>query len=122
MRAWLPCSVQVVTDDPSVVLPEFLHSIAEAGMWPETVIVVDNAPAGRPRPEAEPGLPVTWLRNPRPQPMGRSINQAMSLARSRVNGLDLAQQFVVVARPDICFAPDTLSLMLERLQENLFLG
>jgi len=122
MRAWLPCSVQVVTDDPSVVLPEFLRSIAEAGMWPETVIVVDNAPVGRARPEPEPGLPVTWLRNPRPQPMGRSLNQALSLARSRVNGLDLAQQFIAFARPDLWFAPDTLSLMIEQLQNNLLLG
>jgi len=121
MRAWLPCSVQVVTDDPSAVLPEFLHSVAEAGMWPEAVIVVDNAPPGRDRPEGEPGLPVTWLRNPRPQPMGRSLNQALSLARSRVNGLDLTQQFIVFARPDLWLAPDALALLIERMQDNLLI-
>jgi hypothetical protein len=112
----------VVTDDPSVVLPEFLRSVAEGGDWPETVIVVDNAPAGRARPEPEPGLPVTWLRNPRPQPMGRSLNQALSLARSRVNGLDLSQQFMVCARPDLWLAPDALALAIGRLQNNLLLG
>jgi GT2 family glycosyltransferase len=122
MRAWLPCSVQVVTDDPSVLLPEFLRSIAEAGMWPEAVIVVDNAPSGRPRPEPEPGLPVTWLRNPRPQPAGRSLNQALSLARSRVNGLDPSQTFVVFATPDLWLAPDSLARLIEVMQEQLLLG
>ena len=65
---------------------------------------------------------MTWLRNPRPQPMGRSLNQALSLARSRVNGLDLSQQFIVFARQDLWLAPDMLALLIERLQDNLLLG
>lgn len=122
MRSWLPCSVQVVTDDPTMVLPEFLRSVAEAEAWPEVVIVVDNAPSGTVRPELDPGLPVTWLRNPRPQPMGRSVNQALSLARSRVNGLDLSQQFVVLAKQDILFASNAIELMIEQLRGNATLG
>jgi len=105
-----------------MVLPEFLRSVVEADMWPEVVIVVDNAPSGSSRPELEPGLPVTWLRNPRPQPMGRSMNQALSLARSRVNGLDLSQQYVVLAKQDILFAPDALTVMIEQLQNTSTLG
>lgn len=122
MRAWLPCTVHVVTDDPLAVLPDFLRGIAEAPLWPESVIIVDNSPPGRGRPEPEPGLPVTWLRNPKPQPMGRSLNQALSLARSRVNGQDLAGQYIVFARPDLWFSPETLGLLVESLQNNLLLG
>ncbi|HVM90811.1 MAG TPA: hypothetical protein VMU11_02865 [Verrucomicrobiae bacterium] len=122
MRAWLPCTVHIVTDDPSVLLPEFLRSVSEAGIWPESVIVVDNAPPGRPRPELEPGLPVTWLRNPKPKSAGHSLNQSLSLGRSRVNGVDPSQVFVAFATPDLWLAPDCLGRLAEALQENLLIG
>jgi hypothetical protein len=46
----------------------------------------------------------------------------LSLARSRVNGLDLTGQFIVFARPDLWFSPETLGLLVEHLQNNLLLG
>ncbi len=97
-------SAHVVADDPSGSLPDALHALEAADPRPDAVIVVDNAPSGRPRPEVE-WPDVRWLRNPRPQPHGRCHNQAVELA---LHAADSVETIALLQTPDVVVAPDLL--------------
>ncbi|MCC6563370.1 hypothetical protein IT087_00585 [Candidatus Uhrbacteria bacterium] len=98
-------SALVVADDPTATLPEALRGL-EALTPPPSVTVVDNAPAGQKRPDIVwPGL--RWLRNPRPQSVGHSYNQALELALAHAQG-DLENNFALLITPDVIVGTDLL--------------
>jgi hypothetical protein len=101
-------AVHVATDDSTAVLFELLRGLEAQTQAPEAVVVIDNALSGRKRPSEPLGLPLTWLRNPRPQGFGRSQNQAIALAASRANGMDARQTIILVTQEDVWPSPELL--------------
>jgi hypothetical protein len=101
-------AVHVATDDSTAVLLELLRGLEAQTQTPEAVVVIDNAMSGRHRPSEPLGLPLTWLRNPRPQGFGRSQNQAIALAASRSNGMDARQTLILVTQEDVFPSPELL--------------
>ncbi|MEK7473735.1 MAG: hypothetical protein AAB668_03365 [Patescibacteria group bacterium] len=103
-------SAHVATDDPSASLPDALWALEAADPRPDSVIVIDNAPTGRDRPE---GLwsNVRWLRNPRPQTHGRCHNQGVELAlhASRDAGSVASETIALLMTPDVMIGTDTLT-------------
>ncbi len=110
-------SAHIAADDPSASLAEALRALEAADPRPDSVIVVDNAPAGRPRPEVL-WPEVRWLRNPRPQTHGRCHNRAVELAlhASRDERLDTSEAIALILTPDVMIGEDTLA-QLRRLFE-----
>lgn len=110
-------SAHVATDDPSASLPDALRALEAADPRPDSVIVVDNAPAGRPRPEIL-WPDVRWLRNPRPQTHGRCHNHAIELALHAARDAQLAssETIVLILTPDVMINADMLT-RLRRLFE-----
>lgn len=112
-------SAFVVADDPLATLPEALRGLEP--MAPAlSVTVVDNAPSGMERPDmAWPGL--RWLRNPRPQTVGRSYNQALGLELAHASG-DLGRQYALFLTPDVIVGTDTIQKMETMLEADPLLG
>jgi GT2 family glycosyltransferase len=106
-------SALTVADDPNATLPEALRGLEALSPAP-AVTVIDNAPAGQKRPDIVwPGL--RWLRNPRPQTVGRSYNQALELALAHTQG-EWENNFALLLTPDVIVGTDLLS-KLEALFE-----
>ncbi|KAA0207051.1 hypothetical protein EDM68_00455 [Candidatus Uhrbacteria bacterium] len=99
-------SAHVASDDPSGSLLDALYALEAAHPRPDAVIVVDNAPSGRPRPEIE-WSDIRWLRNPRPQSHGRCHNQAVELAL-HASAAETAETIALLLTPDVVVAPDLL--------------
>lgn len=98
-------SVHVATDDPTGSLPDALRALEAARPAPDVVIVVDNAPAGRPRPETS-WPAIRWLRHPRPQPHGRCHNRAIELAYASRDDRSPTDAFALVITPDVIVGTD----------------
>lgn len=106
MSATSRWSVHVVTDDPSGSVPDALRALEAMSPPPDSVVVVDNAPAGKPRPEI--AWPVVrWLRNPRPQSVGHCHNQAIEYARHASS--DGLETIVLFLTPDVIVGTDLLA-------------
>lgn len=112
-------SAFLVADDPLATLPEALRALEAFG--PSlAVTVVDNAPSGFERPDiAWPGL--RWLRNPRPQTVGRSYNQALGLELAHAKG-ELDRRYALFLTPDVIVGTDTIEKIEALLEAEPLLG
>jgi GT2 family glycosyltransferase len=112
-------SAFLVADDPLATLPEALRALEASG--PSlAVTVVDNAPSGIERPHlAWPGL--RWLRNPRPQTVGRSYNQALGLELAHAKG-ELDRRYALFLTPDVIVGTDSIPKMEALLEAEPLLG
>lgn len=110
MNASVRWSAHLVTDDPFASLPDALRALEAADPRPDSVIVVDNAPAGRARPEIL-WPDVRWLRNPRPQSHGRCHNRAIELALHAARDAQHAasETIVLPLTPDVMIDADMLA-------------
>lgn len=91
--------------------------------WLETRVATDAAQGERQERESEteteeqpPAMvnraPVGILRNFRNQGFSRAHNQAIALALTRWEGEDLEQRYVMVANPDLEFAPNAIEQII----------
>jgi GT2 family glycosyltransferase len=96
-------SVHIVANDPSGSLPDALRALEATSPQPDSVVVVDNAPAGRPRPEVS-WSRVRWLRNPRSQEVGRCHNLAIEFAAHAAPAG--SETVILVITPDVIVGTD----------------
>ena len=94
-------SVALVTHESARDLPACLASLAAAAERPTSVVIVDNASAAPP-PEAS-------VRNAANRGYGAALNQALAL---------IDTEFVVLANPDVVFAPGSLDRMVRFLEAH----
>ncbi|MBU1348890.1 glycosyltransferase family 2 protein [Patescibacteria group bacterium] len=106
-------SVDVVTWNSMAYVPNLLASLHEQDMAGFTVTMVDNASTDGTLAWIQTNHPeVALLRNFRNQGFSRAYNQAISLAFSRWGDAPLESRYVLVANPDIEFAPNALRQMM----------
>jgi GT2 family glycosyltransferase len=100
-------------------VPNLLASLREQDTDDFTVTVVDNASTDGTLAWIQSNHPeVALLRNFRNQGFSRAYNQAIALAFSRWGDSDLDNRYVVVANPDIEFAPNALRQMLATMDAD----
>ncbi|MEN9557719.1 MAG: hypothetical protein RL141_88 [Candidatus Parcubacteria bacterium] len=113
MQSAQPLVVNIVTWNSARYLPNLFASLDAQQDAAFTVTAVDNASTDgtldwlmEHRPD------VALLRNFRNQGFARAHNQAIALALSRWDTADLSQRYVMVANPDLEFAPDALHTLV----------
>lgn len=112
-------SVNVVTWNSMAYVPNLLASLAEQETPDFTVTVVDNASTDGTLAWIRESRPDTAvLRNFRNQGFSRAYNQAVSLAFSRWGDAGLDSRYVLIANPDVEFAPNALRQMLAMMDAN----
>jgi len=106
-------SVNVVTWNSMAYVPNLLGSLREQDTADFTVTLVDNASTDGTLAWIQENHPeAAVLRNFRNQGFSRAYDQAISLAFSRWGESGLDDKYVLIANPDIEFAPDALRQML----------
>lgn len=112
-------AVNIVAWNSMAYIPNVLASLDEQDTREFMVTIVDNASSDGIVPWlAEHRPDVAVLRNMRNQGFSRAHNQAIALAFSRWNETDLDQRYVLVANPDLEFAPDAIRLLTTFMDEH----
>lgn len=106
--------INVVAWNSKQYLPGLLRSLDDQDTRDFTLTIVDNA--------SDDGT-ATWLQSERPdiavlrnfrnQGFSRAHNQAIALALTRWSQADLAARYILIANPDLEFAPSAIRTMVE---------
>jgi GT2 family glycosyltransferase len=119
MQSAQPLSLHFVTWNSARYLPNLFLSLDAQTTRAFTVTVVDNASAdGTMEWLTEHRPDVATLRNTQNKGFSRGHNQAISLAFSRWEGADFAARYVLVANPDLEFAPDAIEKLIAFMDEH----
>ena len=112
-------AINLVTWNSRAYLGGFLASLTQQDSQNFSLTVIDNA--------SDDGT-VSWLqerhpyvavlRNFRNQGFARAHNQAIELALSRWQGEDLKTRYIMVANPDLEFAPSALRVIIAFMDAN----
>jgi GT2 family glycosyltransferase len=115
--------INIVTWNSARYLPNLFVSLDQQASTELTVTVVDNASTD---------ATVAWLTEQRPQAMllknfrnlgfARAHNQAIALALSRWEGMDLSQCYVMVANPDLELDPFCIERVIECMDAHPEVG
>lgn len=119
MQAAQPLSIHLVTWNAARYLPNLFLSLDNQTTKAFTVTVVDNNSAdGTLEWLTEHRPDVTALRNVQNKGFSRGHNQAIALALSRWEGQDMRARYILVANPDMEFAPDAIEKLVTFMDEH----
>lgn len=111
--------VNIVTWNSARYLPGLFDSLDTQTSHDFTVTLVDNASSDATAAwMADRRADAVLLKNYRNQGFARAHNQAISLAMSRWDAADLDQRYVMVANPDMEFAPACIERLIAFMDEH----
>lgn len=116
-------AINLVTWNSAGFMPAFFASVDEQTYRDFTVTVVDNASDDGTLDWIRSEHPeVATLRNIKNQGFARAHNQAIALALSRWSTADIARRYILVANPDIEFAPSCVYQLVAAMEADLELA